>query len=105
MMFMYAEKDLRGKRESEFFFNEVLVGRGNSRVGLNPLNEKYLHMVKGGGQLSGAALLGNDKMLKTEATIVEFLSAIQKERAKLTRKQRNFTAPWFIALNQFGFAG
>ena len=28
MMFMYAEKDFRGKRESEFFFNEVLVGRG-----------------------------------------------------------------------------
>jgi hypothetical protein len=103
MMFMYAEKDIRGKRESDFFFNEVLVGRGNSRLGLNPLNEKYLHMVKGAGQLSGAALLGNDKMLKTESTIVEFLAAIQKERAKLTRKQRNFTAPWFIALNRFGF--
>jgi hypothetical protein len=103
MMFMFAEKDLRGKRESEFFFNEVLVGRGNARLGLNPLNEKYLHMVKGAGQLSGAALLGNDKMLKTESTILEFLAAIQKERAKLTRKQRNFTAPWFIALNQFGF--
>ena len=43
------------------------------------------------------------QMLKTESTIVEFLTAIQKERAKLTRKQRNFTAPWFIALNQFGF--
>ena len=49
MMFMYAEKDFRGKRESEFFFNEVLVGRGNTRLGLNPLNDKYLHMVKGAG--------------------------------------------------------
>jgi pimeloyl-ACP methyl ester carboxylesterase len=105
MMFMYAEKDTRAKRESEFFFNEVLVGKGNPRLGLNPLNEKYLHKIAGAGQLSGAALLGNDKMLKTESTIVEFLSAIQKERAKLTRKQRNFTSPWFIRLDQFGFAG
>ena len=105
MMFMYGEKDARGKRESEFFFNEVLVGKGNARLGLNPLNEKYLHKVPGAGQLSGAGLLGNDKMLKTETTIVDFLTAIQKERAKLTRKQRNFTSPWFIRLASFGFNG
>jgi len=105
MMLMYGEKDTRGKREAEFFFNEVLVGKGNPRLGLNPLNEKYLHKVVGAGQLSGAGLLGNDKMLKTESTIVEFLSAIQKERAKLTRKQRNFTSPWFIRLGSFGFTG
>jgi pimeloyl-ACP methyl ester carboxylesterase len=104
MMFMYAEKDRRGKGVSEFFFNEVLVGKGNPRLGLNPLNEKYLHMVKGADQLSGAGLLGNNAALKTESTIVEFLSAIQKERARITRKQRNYTAPWFISLGHFGFS-
>ena len=58
MMFMYGEKDIRGKCESEFFFNEVLVGRGNTRLGLNPLNEKYLHKVVGAGQLSGRGASG-----------------------------------------------
>jgi len=101
MMFMYAEKDKKGKQASEFFFNEALVGKGNVRLGLSPLNDKYLHQVKGADQLTGVALLGNDKALKTESTIVEFLGAIQKERAKITRKQRNFTAPWFVALNYF----
>jgi hypothetical protein len=103
MMFMYAEKDKKGKTASEFFFNEALVGKGNARLGLSPLNEKYLHQIKGADQLSGVALLGNDKALKTESTIVEFLGAIQKERAKITRKQRNFTAPWYVALAYFGF--
>jgi hypothetical protein len=103
MLFMYGEKDAKGKRESEFFFNEVLVGKGNAKLGLNPLNEKFLHVVKGAEQLSGAALLGNNAALKTEDTIVEFLRDIQKEKAKITRKQRGFTAPWFINLNYFGF--
>jgi hypothetical protein len=101
MMFMYAEKDRKGKTASEFFFNEALVGKGNARLGLSPLNDKYLHQIKGADQLSGVALLGNDKALKTESTIVEFLKAIQKERAKITRKQRNFTAPWYVALGYF----
>ena len=102
MLFMYGEKDAKGKRESEFFFNEVLVGKGNAKLGLNPLNEKYLHVVKGADQLSGAALLGNNAALKTEDTIVDFLRDIQKEKAKITSKQRNFTAPWYISLNYFG---
>jgi len=103
MMFMYGEKDRKGRNEADFFFNEVLVGKGNSRLGLAPLNEKYLHMVKGADQLTGVGLLGNDKALKTESTIIEFLAAIQKERAKITRKQRNYTAPWYINLPSFGF--
>jgi hypothetical protein len=103
MMFMYAEKDKKGKTAAEFFFNEVLVGKGNPRLNLNPLNPKFLYQIKGADQLSGVALLGNDKALKTESTIVEFLGDIQKERAKITRKQRNFTAPWYVALAYFGF--
>ena len=103
MMFMYAEKDKKGKLASEFFFNEVVVGKGNAKLGLNPLNAKFLFPIKGADQLSGVALLGNDKALKTESTIVEFLADIQKERAKITRKQRNFTAPWYVALAYFGF--
>jgi len=103
MLFLYAEKDNRGKKTSEFFFNEVLVGRGDSKLGLNKLTQTFLKDVKGANDLSGAALLGNNQMLKTEDTIIAFLAAIQKERAKIIRKNRNFTAPWFIKLSAFDF--
>lgn len=102
MLFIYSDKDARSKRDSEYFFNEVLVGKGNEKLGLNKLNEKFLHPVKA-GELSGAGLLGNNATLKTEDTIVEFLRDIQNERKKITRKQRNFTAPWYINLVYFGF--
>jgi hypothetical protein len=105
MLFMYAEKDNPGKRASEFFFNEVLVGKGDMRLGLTKLNEKYLHEIKGANNLSGVALLGNNAALKTEDTIVNFLTAIQKEKAKLIRKQRGFAAPWYIQLPSFGITG
>jgi hypothetical protein len=104
MLFMYSEKDMAGKRYAEFFHNVALVGKGDKRLGLNPINDRYLHMVKGANTLSGAALLGNNATLKTEDTMLEFMAAIQKERAKITRKNRNFTAPWFISLATFGFS-
>jgi len=104
MLWMYADKDTKAKKEADFFFHEVLVGKGDAKLGLNPLNQKYLHEVKGGNTLSGVALLGNDATLKTETNILEFLKAIQKDRAKLVRKNRNFTGPWFIALSDFRFA-
>jgi pimeloyl-ACP methyl ester carboxylesterase len=107
ILWMYADKDPKAKKEADFFFNEVLVGKGDAKLGLNPLNQKYLYEVKGANALSGVALLGNDAMLKTETNILEFLKAIQRERAKITRKNRNFTAPWFIQLTGnggFGFA-
>ncbi len=103
MLFLYADKDNTGRKSAEFFQNEVLVGKGDKRNGLNPLNEKFLKDLKGANQLSGAALLGNNDMLKTEDTIVNFLAAIQKDRAKITRKNRGFTAPYFVDLRAFGF--
>jgi pimeloyl-ACP methyl ester carboxylesterase len=103
MLFLYADKDNKGKAQAEFYHHGALVGRGDKRNGLNPLNDAYLKKMEGAGELSGVSLLGNNVKLKTEDTILRFLEAIQKERAKITRKQRNFTAPYFIALNAFGF--
>jgi hypothetical protein len=102
MLFMYGEKDTRGKREAEFFHLEVLVGRGNKMLGLSPLNEKYLSPVKNGGALSGVALLGDNQTRGTEDTIMKFMDAIQKERKQLIRKSRGFTSPYFIELTSFG---
>jgi len=102
MLFLHADKDAKGKKMSEFFFNEVLVGKGDPKLGLNKLNPAYLKELKG-GELSGVALLGNNAAIKTEDTILAFMAAIQKDRAKLIRKNRGFTAPWFISLSSFGF--
>lgn len=104
MLFMYAEKDTKGKNDAAFFHLEALVGKGDKRNGLNPLNDAYLKEMKGADKLSGVALLGNNEKLKTEDTILKFLEAIQKERVKITRKQRNFTSPYFVSLSNFGFA-
>ncbi len=60
MLFMYADKDTNAKREAEFFFKVALVGDGDKRQRLSPLNPKYLHPVTGAGNLSGVALLGNN---------------------------------------------
>lgn len=103
MLFMYAEKDANAKRDAEFFHLGALVGKGDVRNGLNPLNPAYLKKIEGADKLSGVQLLGNNAKLKTEDTIVKFLEAIQKERVKITRKQRNFTSPYFVSLAQFGF--
>jgi hypothetical protein len=104
MLFMFADKDKDGKRHAEFFHIDALVGKGDKRNGLNPLNDAYLKPIEGAEQLSGVQLLGNNEKLKTEDTIIKFLEAIQKERAKITRKQRNFTSPYFVSLGHFGFS-
>ncbi|MCS7272068.1 MAG: lysophospholipase, partial [Gemmataceae bacterium] len=103
MLFLYGDGDSIAQRDARFYFNEVLVGAGNRTLGLNPLNPKYLLPIKGAKNLSGVALLGNNATLKTEDTIVEFLAAIQKERARVAPRIRDFKAPWFIDLTYFGF--
>jgi pimeloyl-ACP methyl ester carboxylesterase len=104
MLFLYGEQDTQSQRDARFYFHEVLVGAGNRSAGLNPLNPKYLHPIKGAKNLSGVALLGNNATLKTEDTIIEFLRAIQKERARVTVRIRDYKgAPWFIDLTYFGF--
>jgi hypothetical protein len=103
MLFLFAENDKVGKEHAEFFHLQALVGKGDQRNGLNKLNDAYLKKVEGADKLSGVALLGNNEKLHTEDTILKFLEAIQKERAKITRKPRNFTSPYFIDLNFLGF--
>lgn len=104
MLFLYGDKDTKAKAQSEFFFDECLVAKGNTQLGLKKLEQTFLKPVDKAGTLNGVALLGNNAMLQTEDTIVKFLAAIQKERAKITRKPRNYANPYYIDLRYFGVA-
>ncbi len=107
MLFLYGDKDTKAKSTSEFFFNEVLVANPPKSSSLQKLTQTFLVEVKEAGTLAGVNLLGNNDKLKTEKTIVDYLAAIQKERAKLIRKNRGYTAPWSILLSGsagFGYA-
>lgn len=103
MLFLYADKDTAGKKQSEFFYNEVLIANPRKGLGLNPLNQTFIKDVKGGEQLSGVKLLNSGSPKKTDDIIIEFLSAIQKERAKVPSKPRNYTNPYYINTRYFGF--
>ena len=104
MLFLYADKDAVGKKQSEFFYNEVLVGdpRRAKAFNLNPIDQTFIKEVKGGNTLSGAKLLDNNSELKVQDTIIQFIAAIQKQRAKVPSKNRNFSTPYFINARDFG---
>ncbi len=98
MLFLYGPDDAKGKAQADFFFNEVLVAKPRPGTALQPLDQTFEMPVKGGGKLSGVSLLGAAAGGATEETMIKFLAAIQKERARLPRKPRNFVTPWFVAL-------
>jgi pimeloyl-ACP methyl ester carboxylesterase len=102
MLFLFGAGDRKGAEQAAFFHNEVLVGKGDAKNGLRPLNDKYLLPIAKGGTLSGVALLGNNEELGTEKTMMEFLATLQKERKQITRKPRGFNGPYFIKLDSFG---
>lgn len=97
MLFLYGDGDTKGKAQAEFYFNEVLVAQPRKGSALEKLDQTFLQEAKGGKTLVGSALLGRAEV-KVEDTIVQFLQARQKERAKLIRKNRGFTAPWSVDL-------
>ena len=101
MLFLHGANDQVGKQGSEFFFNQVLVANPPKNAALQALTQTFSREIKG-TKLSGVQLLGNNKDLGTEDTIVKFLEAIQKVRAKIARKTRNFDNPYGIQLSAFG---
>jgi len=102
MLFLYGDKDATGKRMSEFLFNEVLVASPKPGNPLKPLPDTFIRPVVGAGTLKGGNLLGNDAKFGTETDIKKYLAAIQKERAKVARKPRMYSAPYFVDLASFG---
>ncbi|MFM8271056.1 MAG: hypothetical protein ACKODX_01860 [Gemmata sp.] len=102
MLFLYADKDAPGKRQSEFFYNEALVANPPKSSTLKPLKQTFIKEVKGGNTLTGVKLLDNAE-LKVQDDIIKFLSAIQKERADRTQQERKYPTPYQVDVRQFGF--
>lgn len=101
MQIIYSNEDRAGKNQAEMFFNEVLVANPKAGSPLRKAEGTFLKEVKA-KTLSGVSLLGNNDATGTEAEIMKFLNARQKDRAALIRKPRGFTAPYFVALEAFG---
>ena len=99
MLFAYGEEDKVGEKHAKFYYNEVLVAEPRGG-GLKKLDQTFIKPLPA-GKLSGVSLLGDDMTRKTESKLMEYLNAIQKERAKITRKQRTFTDPYAIDLRTF----
>ncbi|MCE9560753.1 MAG: alpha/beta fold hydrolase [Planctomycetes bacterium] len=96
MLFLYGAKDLKAEAQADFFVNEVLVVKPPPGSSLTKLDQTLQMEVKNGAGLNGVGLLGANT--GAEDTILQYLDAIQKNRAKLIRKNRGFTAPWSIQL-------
>ncbi len=94
MLFLYGEKDTRGKFESNFYYDQVLVAEPRRGSALNKLSQTFMKDVKGAAQLQGLKLL--DPKLKTQETIIDYFAAIKKQRQNLPWKTRDFKDPYFI---------
>ena len=103
MLFLHGEKDAAGKKGAEYFYNEVLVAEPRKGSGFSKIDQTFMKEVKGTAELSGVKLLGSGNPKKTDEVILDFLGAIQKERAKVPSKARGYSNPYFIDLRFFGF--
>ena len=102
MLFLYGERSSDQERKSEFFHDNVLVARGNKALGVSALDQTFLVPLK--TSAAGTALLGKNEVLGTEDTIMKYLSARQKDRTSVVRRERKYYVPYFIDLGHFGLA-
>ena len=101
MLFLYGDKDTAGHTQAKFYFDQVLVAKGNKMLGVKALEQTFVSELKA-GNLKGVALLGNDATLGTETTILKYFDARQKDRAAVVRRQRGYPGPYYINLSTFG---
>jgi len=102
MLMLYGEKDETSKRAAGYFYNNVLVAKGNKALGIKALEQTFMSEVKG-TNLKGAALLGNNAQLATEDTIMKYLEARQKDRAAIVRRERKYPGPYYFDLSNPSF--
>ena len=89
MLFLHGEKDVKGKEGAKFFFDKVLVAQPKSGSRLAKLPLTYNREIKTTA-LAEAELLG--KNLGTEEKIIEFLTAVDKDRKnKVAIPKRGYT--------------
>jgi pimeloyl-ACP methyl ester carboxylesterase len=100
MLFLYGADDKAAQRDAEAFFNKVLVAKGNRALGLAAVEQTFeLGIPK--TKLNGVALLGQKIDPQPEAKILEYLTARQKDRVSMVRKQRNFVSPYYVDVNYY----
>lgn len=101
MLLMFGGDDEAAKKQAKFFYDNVLVAKGDKQLGIKALEQTFLEEVKG-TKVKGAFLLGNNAQLHTEDTIMKYLEARQKDRAAIVRRERKYPGPYYIDLNTFG---
>lgn len=100
MLFMYGADDSAAKRDSEAFYNRVLVAGGSKApVSLSPIDQTFLYPITK-TKLNGVSLLGQ-KDVNTEAKAMEYLTARQKDRVNMVRKNRNYSTPYYVDINYY----
>ena len=98
MLFLYGADDKTAQSASEAFFNKVLVAGGSKGLGLSPVDQTFLLPITK-TKLNGINLLGQKIDPQPEAKILEYLTARQKDRVSMVRKQRNFVSPYYVDVN------
>ncbi len=101
MLFVYGADDAAAKRDSETFFNKVLVAGGNKGLGVAAIDQTFLLPVAK-TKLNGINLLGQKLDPQPETKILEYLTARQKDRVTMIRKNRNFTTPYYVDVTRYG---
>ncbi len=100
MLFLYADKDTKGKGETNFFYNEMLIAEPKVKGTLVKLKQTFAQPVEKAGTLQGVKLLG--EKFGTEKLILEYVAARQKEREKIAPKKRAYNDPYYIDVRAFG---
>ena len=101
MLFMYGDKDATGKNTAVgYFFNKVVNAQPPKGGLLQPVKGTVVAEIKN-TKLAGGALLGNTGG-QAEDKIVKYINDILPT-SKAESKPREFTSPYFIDLNYFGF--
>lgn len=100
MLFLYADKDTKGKGETNFYYNEMLIAEPKGKGTLVKLKQTFAQPVEKAGTLQGVKLLG--EKFGTEKLIIEYLAARQKEREKIAPKKRGYNDPYYIDVRAFG---
>jgi pimeloyl-ACP methyl ester carboxylesterase len=99
MLFLHGADDAAGERAAETYFHRVLAAEG-SRDGLSPVEQTFLYPVAR-TSLSGLNLLGTRLDPPPEDTVMEYLTARQKDRVTMVRKTRNYVTPYYVDVNYY----
>ena len=99
-LFLYGGDDDKAATQSKFFYNEVLVAKGNKGLGVKELEQTFLTAVPK-TKLSGVALLGKNAEIGTEDTILKYLAARKKDRGDKVVVTRGYTNGYYINPGSF----